>query len=286
MELAVISPYTLQPHNHPNPRRYSHSHHSPHPHRHHHHARSAKVNCWPWFRARGCPWVLGYCSHFHCWLCHRHHHPVFDETKKIVRFRDLCGTKLFQTTFFRYKHYPRPILRLFRYYFVDPFRSGRTYRLLSLYSSQSPFQFHQKMERSKEREVLRLGRLTHHDHGDHNNHDDHHCQWTTSESARQVALGLIELLIAQLKHMHDHHPDLNDHHHPDDDHHIIIVIIIYWTIIIWMVTIKCWPGPKRSIVLTEIYSKFAKPSIQILSVKHDLTFSTIQSLLSSDFSSI
>ena len=49
---------------------------------------------------------------------------------------------------------------------------------------------------------------------------------------------------------------------------------------------QCWPGPKRSIVLTEIYSKFAKPSIQILSVKQDLTFSTIQSLLSSDFSSI
>ena len=120
MELAVISPYTLQPHNHPNPRRYSHSHHPPHPRPHPHHARSAKVNCWPWFRARGCPSVLGYCSHFHCWLCHHHHHPVFDETKKFVRFRDLFGTKLFQTTFFQYKHYPRPILRLFRYYFFRP----------------------------------------------------------------------------------------------------------------------------------------------------------------------
>ena len=58
MELAVISPYTLQPHNHPNPRRCSHSHHPPHPRSHPHHARSAKVNCWPWFRAGVAPQFL------------------------------------------------------------------------------------------------------------------------------------------------------------------------------------------------------------------------------------
>ena len=33
-------------------------------------------------------------------------------------------------------------------------------------------------------------------------------------------------------------------------------------------TSKCWPGPKRSIVVTEIYSKFAKRLIQIAGPKN------------------
>ena len=180
MDLAVISPYTLQPHNHPNPNCYRHYHHLPHPHRHHHHhARSAKVDCWPWFRARGFPWVLGYCSHFHCWLCHRHHHPVFDETKFFTNSKTFLAPNFSKPHFSGININPRPILRLFRYYFFGlvPFRTYIQAFVSLLITITVPIP--PKMERSKEREVLRAGRLTHDDHGDHNNHDDHHCQWTT-----------------------------------------------------------------------------------------------------------